>query len=136
MQATIVFTVVTLTGSCLTLLVTLTLIVIIGRHLRREHDVSLLLILNTYVTILAFSVVLSSTTITVLRADLYGVELLNNLDMAGCRFQGFVLYGIFCCCYMSFVLQALYRLIRVIHAKHKYLQVCVCPSIARSPRIE
>ena len=125
MQANIAFTIVTLIGSSLTLLVTLTLIVIIVRHLQQERDVSLLLILNTYVTILAFSVVLLSTTITVLRADLYGVEFLNNFDMSGCRLQGYLLYEIFCCCYMSFVLQALYRLIRVIHAKHRQLQVRV-----------
>ena len=123
MQATIAFTFVSLLCSSLTVLITVTLMVIIIRHLLRERDVSLLLILNTYLTMFAFSVTLLSTTINVLRADLHGVAILSDLNMAGCRFQGFLHFEFTGCCYMSFVLQALYRLARVVYAKHKFLQV-------------
>ena len=71
----------------------------------------------------AFSATLLSTTINVLRADLYGVAVLNDLNMTGCRFQGMLLFETFGCCNISFVLQAIYRFVRVIYARHKYLQV-------------
>ena len=124
MQASIAFTLVTLTGSLFTILITLTMFIILVRHLRRDRDVGLLLILNTYVTMFVFSAVLLSTNINVLRADLYGIAVLNDLNMVGCRLQGFLLAETFGCCYMSFVLQALYRLVRVLYPKRKLLQVC------------
>ena len=123
MQASIAFTLVTLTGCIFTNLMTLAMIIILVRHLRRDRDVGLLLILNTYVIMFVFTVVLLSMTVNVLRADLYGVDVLNDLNMVGCRLQGFLLAETFGCYYMSFVLQALYRLIRVVYAKHKFLQV-------------
>ena len=124
MQASIAFTLVTLTGCIITSLTALTLIIILVRHLRRDRDVGLLLILNTYVIMFVFTVVLLSTTTNVLRADLYGTAILDDLSTTGCHLQGFLLAETSGCCYMSFVLQALYRLIRVVYAKHKYLQVC------------
>ena len=123
MQASIAFTLVNLICSCLTLLFTSSLILVIALHLRRERDAPLLLILNTYLAMFAFSVVLLSTNINVLRADLYGVAVLNDLNMGGCRLQSFLLVGTCTCCNMSFVLQALYRFMRVIYAKHRLLQV-------------
>ena len=123
MQITIAFTFATLLSTTLNVLITLTLIVTMIRHLRHERDVSLLLILNTYITVFAYSAVLLSTTINVLRADLYGVAVLDHLNLAGCQFQGFLHFALTGCCYMSFVLQALYRLARVVYAKHKFLQV-------------
>ena len=125
MQASIAFTFVTVICTGITLAITLALIVIIGLHLQRDRDVSLLLIFNTYVTIAVFSLVLVTTRINVLRVDLYGVPALNDLDTTACRFHSFMLYETFCCCYMSFVLQAFYRLTRVIYAKYKFLQVSV-----------
>ena len=127
MQASIAFTFVTVICTSITLVITLTLIVIIGSSLRRDRDVSLLLIFNTYVTIAILSLVLVTTRINVLRADFDDAPVLNDLDTTACRFHGFMLYETFCCCYMSFVLQALYRLIRVIYAKYKFLQVRVLP---------
>ena len=129
MQPAIAFTYVTLLGSSLTLVITFVLLVLMFLHLRRERDVALLLTSNTYLTIFAFSAVLFSTTINVLRADLSGAAILDDLNMVGCHFQGFLLFETFGCCYMSFVLQAFYRLTRVIYPKLRFLQVCPDTSI-------
>jgi hypothetical protein len=116
MQPAVAFTCVTLLGSSLTLVTTLVILVLMFLHLRRERDVALLLTFNTYLTIFAFSLVLLSVAINVLRADLFGVAILGDLNMTGCHFQGFLLFETFGCCYMSFVLQAFYRLARLLLA--------------------
>ena len=56
MQASIAFTLVTLTSCIFTTLMTLAMTIILVRHLRRERDVGLLLILNTYVIMFVFTV--------------------------------------------------------------------------------
>ena len=124
MQPAIGFTFTALLASSLTLVSTLAILVPMFLHLRRERDVALLLIFNTYLTVFAFSLVLLSTTVNVLRADLFGVAILSDLNTTGCRFQGLLLFETFGCCYLSFVLQAFYRLTRVIYPKRKFLQVC------------
>ena len=129
MQPAIAFTCVTLLGSSFTLVTTFVILFVMFLHLRRERDVALLLTLNTYLTIFAFSLVLLSVAVNVLRADLFGVAILDDLNMTGCRFQGFLLFETFGCCYMSFVLQAFYRLTRVIYPRRKFLQVCPCTRI-------
>ena len=124
MQLNIAFTFIALIGSTLGVITTLVILVIMILHLRRERDVALLLIANTYLTLFAFSIFLFSTSIHVLRADLFGVAILDDGNMGGCRFQGFMLYVTCGCCNTSFVLQAFYRLARVIYPKRKFLQVC------------
>ncbi len=69
------------------------------------------------------SVAVLSATISVLKADLYGIPTLTDNELTGCRFQGFLIYETFGCCYMSFVLQAIYRLTKVLYPKYKFLQV-------------
>ncbi|CAF1067708.1 unnamed protein product [Rotaria sordida] len=63
-----------------------------------------------------------SETIIVLKTDLYGTVDLIDKQSIGCRFLGFLAYETFGCCYMSLVLQAFYRLIRVVYSKYKFLQ--------------
>jgi hypothetical protein len=123
MLSNITFTFVTLFSSSLSIVIALILFIILVIHLRRQHDVSLLLVANTYAAMFAFSVVVLSATVNILKADLYGSTRLNENELTRCRFQGFLIYETFGCCYMSFVLQAIYRLTRVIYAKQRFLQV-------------
>jgi hypothetical protein len=97
--------------------------------LQRQQTVSFILITNTYAAIVAFSVVLLSVTINVLKAHLYGIINLSNNQLMSCRVQGFLIYETFDCCYMSFVHQALYRFTRVSYARYKFLQVCIYSSL-------
>ena len=80
MQPAIGFTFTALLASSLTLVSTLAILVPMFLHLRRERDVALLLIFNTYLTIFAFSLVLLSTTVNVLRADLFGEAILRRSE--------------------------------------------------------
>jgi hypothetical protein len=123
MLSNVTFTFITLFSSILTILIALILLIILLFQLQQQRDVSLLLITNTYAGMIVFSVVLLSATINVFKADLYGFTDLTESELTGCRFQGFLLYETFGCFYMTFVLQALYSLIRVIYPRHRFLQV-------------
>ena len=125
MQAEIIFTFVTLISASLALLITCPLIIVMINHLRKKHDVVLLLMTNTYITILAHSLILLLVYINVLRADLYGPFHANISNSATCHFQGFLLYVTFGWCYLSFILQAFYRFARVLYARRKIFQVCI-----------
>ena len=123
MLSSITFTFITLFSSSLTILIALIVFIILSFHLRQQRDVALLLVANTYAAMLVFSVVVLSISIGVLKADLNGFSNHTGSELTACRFQGFLTYQAFGCFYMTFVLQAFYRLTRVIYAKHKFLQV-------------
>ena len=125
MLTNIIFTFISLISASLTLLVTLPLIIIMFNHLRRNRDVVLLLMTNTYMTMFAYASIVFVININVLLADLYGSISVSTSDSSECHFQGFLLCVTFGCCYMSFVLQASYRFTRVVYAKRKIFQVCV-----------
>lgn len=125
MQCEIIFTFVTLISAALALLITSPLIIIMINHLRKNHDVVLLLMTNTYIIMFAHSLILLLVNINVLRADLFGSIVADISDSTACRFQGFFIYVTFGWCYLSFILQALYRFTRVLYAKRKIFQVCI-----------
>ncbi|CAF3200697.1 unnamed protein product [Rotaria sp. Silwood2] len=113
MLLNIAVTFITLISSSLTILIAFTLFLILVIHLRQKHEVSVLLVANTYAAMIAYSVVILSETIIVLKEDLYGTTDLTDQQLIKCRFLGFLTYETFGCCYMTFVLQAFYRLTRV-----------------------
>lgn len=123
MLSNITFTLITLISSSLTILIAVILLILLFIYLRKKQDVPLLLITNTYTAMIGFSIFVLSANINVLKADLYGNINLTDNELIGCRFRGFLIYETFGCCYVSFVLQALYRLTRVIYARHRFLQV-------------
>ncbi|CAF3394255.1 unnamed protein product [Rotaria sp. Silwood2] len=63
-----------------------------------------------------------SQTINALKADLYGTYNLTDKQPIGCQVLGFLTYETFGCLYMTFVLQAFYRLTRIVYNKHRFLQ--------------
>ncbi|CAF2600772.1 unnamed protein product [Rotaria sp. Silwood2] len=69
-----------------------------------------------------FSLVILLETINVFKVDFYGTATLTDKELITCRFLGFLTYETFGCCYMTFVLQAFYRLTRVVYSKYKFLQ--------------
>lgn len=124
MSGEILFTFVILISSSLIIIVAIVLLIVLLRYLHRQRDVSLLLITNTYISMIVFACVVLSTIVNVLQADLFGMKNLSQSELIGCRFRGLMIYETFGCFNMTFVLQAIYRLTRVIYAKHKFLQVC------------
>ena len=120
----ILFTMISTICSSFALIITFCSIITFVVHLRNTRDVVVLHLTNTYVTIFMFSVVAMNIFIKVLRADLYGFNGLNQIELERCRIEGFMMFLSFGLCYMSFVLQAVHRLFRVIYPKHKFLQVC------------
>jgi hypothetical protein len=123
MLSSVTFTFITLLSSSLTVLIALILLIILLVQLKQQRDVSLLFITNTYAAMIVFAVVVLSATVNVLDADLHGFTNLTESELTGCRFRGFLIYEAFGCFYMTFVLQALYRLIRVIYPRNRILQV-------------
>ena len=123
MLPSIAFTIISVTNTTLTALITLFIIIILLIHLHHKRTATIILTTNTYVGILAFSIVLLSTRIDVLKADVLGMSVLNDRPLVACQFQGFLLYERFGCCYSSFVLQAIYRLLRVLYPRRLFLQV-------------
>lgn len=124
MSSKILFTFVSSISSILTITVSTVFFIVLLRHIHRERDVSLLLIMNTYMSMIVFGCVVLSSTVNVLQADLFGMKNLTESELVGCRFRGFMIYETFGCFNMTFVLQAIFRLTRVIYAKYRFLQVC------------
>ncbi|CAF3534359.1 unnamed protein product, partial [Rotaria sp. Silwood2] len=78
---------------------------------------------NTYAAMLVFSLMILSQTTNAVKADLFGSDsLIVDKQSNGCRLLGFFTYETFGCFYMTFVLQAFYRLTRVVYSKHRFLQ--------------
>ena len=125
MLPSIAFTIITVTNTALTALIALFIIAILLIHLHYKRTVAMLLTTNTYVGIFVFCIVLLSTDIDVLKADIFGMDALNGKPLVACQFQGFLIYESFGCCYSSFVLQAFYRLLRVLYPRRLFLQVCI-----------
>lgn len=125
MGSEIIFTLISLVSTSLAILIIGPLIVVMLNHLRRKHDVVLLLVANTYMTMLAHSLILLPVYIHILRADLYGSDNTNISDSSECRLLGFLLFVTFGWCYMSFVVQAFYRFTRVLYPRRKFFQVCI-----------
>ena len=123
MTATIAFTLISLISASLAIAITSVSLVLLVIHLRRTRDVVLLLLTNTYVTIFLFSLLVILINAKVIVADLYGFAGLNDSELVTCQVVGFVIFLTFGLCYMSFLVQALYRFTRVIYPKHRFLQV-------------
>ncbi|CAF1375622.1 unnamed protein product [Adineta ricciae] len=122
MLPSIAFTIIWMTNTTLTALITLFIIVVLLIHLYHKRTVAMLLTTNTYVGILTFSIVLLSTSIDIFKADVLGMSVLIDKPLVACQFQGFLLYERCGCCYSSFVLQAIYRLLRVLYPRRLFLQ--------------
>ncbi|CAF3239430.1 unnamed protein product [Rotaria sp. Silwood2] len=114
----IILTFIILISSSLTTLIAFTLLFILVIHLSQKKDVALLLATNTYAAMIAFSLIFLSQALIALKADLYGID----KKLIGCQVLGFLTYETFGCLYMTFVLQAFYRLTRVVYTKYKFLQ--------------
>ena len=99
------------------------LFLILAVRLLKNRDVGLLLLANTYASIFAFSAMGLFVAVKVMKADIYGSTRPTTDEIVTCRLQSFFLYELFGCSYATFILQATYRLARVVYAKHKRLQV-------------
>jgi hypothetical protein len=94
-------------------------------NLIRNRDVALLLLLNSYFTILLFCCVSIAVFSRVCRIYNYGITLMKDDELSPCRLEGFLIFlsgGLY---HLSFFIQSMYRLLRIIYAKRKFLQVTI-----------
>ena len=120
MQPGLIFDIVGLCFYAFTLLISLTMTLLIAVHLRRCHyQVPILLIGNTYVILFLFSVNM---------LVMYGYNTTGTLDPTRrfdglwCRLRTYFVHVLLCALYYSFVLQATFRLLRIVFYRQQILQ--------------
>ncbi|CAF3636534.1 unnamed protein product [Rotaria sp. Silwood1] len=110
----------TLINSILTILIcSLIFLLIIISH-RRSRSVPVLLAGNTCSTLFISAFMLASMA----NASLFGymnIVLEQHNNTIWCRLRGFFIHGFLCALYDSYILQATYRLCRVVFYRHKQL---------------
>ena len=109
-----------LTFYSLTFLTCLTMLILIYNRIRPlKSNVFMLLIFNTYVTLLTFSIMM---------LIMYAYNLQGNLDPSvsfggrWCQIRTYFAHVCLCSLYYSFVLQAIFRLFRIKFHKNRVLQ--------------
>ena len=119
MNLLLMFNMVFLAGAIFTFLMSSFVVGLIIKFNRPTiSDVSLLLICNTYLSMIVMSVTLFDFS----GHNLYGY-FSPTVSFAGqwCEVRAYVLHGSFCVFYYSFVLQAVFRLLRVLFYRKKVL---------------
>ena len=119
MDLLLIFNIVFLLGSTLVFSISFAILGLIFRFDRpTTADVSLLLTCNTYLSM----IVMSATLFDFCGHNLYGY-IHPTVSFAGqwCEIRAYVLHGSFCAFYYSFVLQAIFRLFRVLFYRKKVL---------------
>lgn len=106
-----------LTISLFICLILLILIVISSRSFTSK--VSILLIFNVYLSIFFTSIMMSIIYIYNLYGDLYPLIIVND---GWCQIRAYLVNVCFCSLYYSCVLKSIFRLIRIIFYKSKYLR--------------
>lgn len=105
---------------CLGGIISITILVRIFKRLHPSiTNISVLLTCNTYFTIILFCLALLNARIYSLYGHLHPSISLYSLS---CKMRAYIRYVCFCAFYYSFVLQAIFRLFRVVFYKKRSLQ--------------
>ncbi|CAF0760033.1 unnamed protein product [Adineta ricciae] len=91
------------------------------RGMKRTEKVTLVLSANIYFFILIFMAILIVNNTQTLIGDMYGVDFSTNRSL--CIFKGYSIISICCATYNSFVIQALYRLFRIVYHNYQRVQL-------------
>lgn len=109
-------------GICLyslNFLLCITMIILMS--VRMKSNVACLLICNTYFNALLLSCIMLMMYLYNLLGNLSPEKSFNDL---WCRIRGYLTHVCFCAFYHSFLLQAIFRLFRIVFYRHKFLQSC------------
>ena len=120
MSLNIIFDCVNIMLCSLSLVICITILVLIALRIRSlMSKVTVLLVCNTYVIIFFINAMMLTINIYNLYGDLHPS---NMFDDFWCRLRTYFMFVGFCAFYYSFVLQASFRLVRVVFYQRKDLQ--------------
>jgi len=110
----------TLINSVLTIFIGLFVLLLIVVFHRQSRSVPLLLAAHTCSTLLISAVMLASMATASLFGYM-GIVLEQHGNTIWCRWRGYFIHGFLCALYDSYILQAAYRLCRVVFYRRKHL---------------
>ncbi len=116
----IILNLVTLINCSLTICVCLFIFLLVGIFHHQSRSVPLLLACHTSFILLVSSYLLGS----MVKSSLYGflsIRLEEHGNTKWCIWRGFLIHAVLCVLYDSYILQAIYRLCRVVLHKYKHL---------------
>jgi hypothetical protein len=116
----IILNLITLINSILTIIICLFILLIIIIFHRQSRSVLLLLACHTCLILLISSFLLAS----MVTSSLFGflsIILEQHGNTKWCLWRGFLIHGVLCVLYDSYILQAIYRLCRVVFYRYKCL---------------
>ncbi|CAF1365716.1 unnamed protein product [Rotaria sp. Silwood1] len=87
-------------------------------HLRREEKITLILSANIYFYMNIYALVLVSGNIQTLLGDIYE----KKFDSSWCTFRGYLVPVSCCTLFLSFVIQAFFRLGRIVYSNNRWIQ--------------
>ncbi|CAF1412856.1 unnamed protein product [Adineta ricciae] len=123
-----ILTIISLVHGSITLIVCCTVVIGIAYHyyhyhrrMKRTEKVTLMLSANIYIFMLIFMVILIANNAETLIGDMYGVDFSINRSL--CIFKGYFIVSICCATYSSFVIQAFYRLCRIVYHNYRRVQL-------------
>ncbi|UJR06845.1 hypothetical protein I4U23_011133 [Adineta vaga] len=90
-----------------------------NNRLKREEKITLLLSLNIYFFIFLYITALIPFNIQTIIGDIYGY----NFNSSWCIFNGYYVVAMCCALYHAFVIQALFRLYRIVYSKYQCTQL-------------
>lgn len=120
MNLSAILDIIILAAYSLAILISITILVLICIHCRPlTSDISIVLTFNTYLAVIFCSIFL----LQLFANSLYGhLHPTVSLDSDWCYIRGYFAFAFFCAIYWSYVLQAIFRLFRVVFYREKRLQ--------------
>ena len=97
------------------------MIYISKKNSKHSFHVSLILTCNTSLAIIGVSITLGLMTLSTIGGDQNIISLKKN-DFLGCRIRRYAFIVFISSIYLSYVLQAVYRLFRIVYHRYKYLR--------------
>ncbi|UJR19736.1 hypothetical protein I4U23_022870 [Adineta vaga] len=98
-----------------------TMIILICILLRRKtlYNIQLLLCTNNYIVLFLLGILTFTINIRIFQGDLN--EFNNEKETLICRIQSYIFYAFMSAVYLSFILQAIFRLHRIVYVTQEYL---------------
>jgi hypothetical protein len=116
----IVLNLITLINSITTIIICVFILLLVTIFHRKSRSVPLLLACHTCLTLLISSFILSSM-ITSSLLGFLNTPIQQHGNTKWCHWRGFLIHGVLCILYDSYILQAIYRFFRVVFHQHKRL---------------
>ncbi|CAF4393662.1 unnamed protein product [Rotaria sp. Silwood2] len=110
----------TLINSITTIFICLFIFLLVIIFHRQTLTVPLLLACHTCLTLLISSIILTSM-VTSSLFGFFGITMQQHGNTKWCYWRGFLIHGVLCALYDSYILQATYRLLRVVFYRQRIL---------------